>query len=150
MVCRSTTAARDGINTRQQTTKMKKTFLLIAAFGTAVFLTLAGPSWAAPGPPALAYKDQFTTTGTAPTFIHSGICTRIVGQVVWDNQFAEMVKKNVGANYNEIAFDFNECYGGGMLDELGALGLTKASFTSAARYDQQSVAGTLDPATGGK
>src|SRR5579871_3105847 len=92
----------------------------------------------------------FSNQNSANTFYHSGICTAGNG-VIWDSQFAALANVALAApgNYKEIAFDFNECFGGGMIDELKPL-FNNASYTSAARWDQFSWAcngfgGTIQP-----
>ncbi|MGH7176248.1 MAG: hypothetical protein ACREJC_02605, partial [Tepidisphaeraceae bacterium] len=85
-------------------------------------------------PPAETYTSQ-RSTQLGPSWIHSGFTTD-GGGTVWDNLFADMV--NALGAYNEIAFAFNQCYGGGMIDELTDNGVNRASYTSAARHNQRS------------
>lgn len=84
------------------------------------------------------YVDQ----NSSSTNIRSGICTSD-GDIVWDSEFAPMVKNALinaqgQRNYEETAFAFMECYGGGMIDELLPVcgrGSDVSSFTSASRHD---------------
>src|SRR5262245_59238295 len=99
-----------------------------------VLLCNAAPLWAQA---ALTYENQKTSDPATPSFVHSGICT-VSGGIVWDNLFADMVANSLGNNYNEAAFAFMECFGGGMIDELQAKNIANAAYTSAARHDQQS------------
>src|ERR1700760_2712662 len=76
----------------------------------------------------LTYSNQ----NSATTGWHSGIATG--SGVVWDTDFAKMVTGALGTNYNEAAFAFMQCFGGGMIDELKSAGLTNTAYTSAAAY----------------
>ena len=87
----------------------------------------------------LEYLDQ----DSAQTFYHSGIVTKS-GATVWDKDFARLVDTGVGSNYNEIGFAFMQCFGGGMIDELGGLNLVPASYTSAARHNEPAWVGSRD------
>jgi len=111
--------------------------LLLLAFALPARATLVPP--AAP----LQYLNQ----NSATSFYHSGIVT--TNGVVWDTNFANFVNTGIGTNYNEIAFAFMQCFGGGMIDELGALNLVPASYTAASQWNQPSVSGARDPAGGG-
>ena len=94
------------------------------------------------------YVDQ-NSTGTN---WHSGICTSD-GKVVWDSPFTWMVTNPLGLTYEETAFGFMECYGGGMIDELLPVvgtNLDVTSFISAAKHNERAWAGTRDAASGGK
>jgi uncharacterized repeat protein (TIGR01451 family) len=60
---------------------------------------------------------------------------------ILDTEFADMVERALFAGnvkkFNEVAFAFMECNGGGMIDELMAIpNLAPASFTSAAHHKQ--------------
>jgi len=80
---------------------------------------------------------EYTDQDSANTFFHSGICTST--GTVWDTKFAAMVQNaTTNGGYNEIAFAFMECYGGGMIDELSFL--SPSAFTSAARCNEPSLA----------
>jgi hypothetical protein len=82
-------------------------------------------------PPSAPAQTEYTSQNSATTNIHSGIVTS--RGVVWDTDFATMVTRAIGAaNYNEIAFAFMECFGGGMIDELRAANLSPAAYTAAA------------------
>ncbi|MEQ8661331.1 MAG: hypothetical protein RLW62_10975 [Gammaproteobacteria bacterium] len=109
-------------------------FVLVAAL-------VAAPAYALVVPPTapLEYVNQ----DSAQTFYHSGIVTKS-GATVWDTDFARLVNTGIGTHYNEIAFAFMQCYGGGMIDELGALDLVPASYTSAARHDEAAWVGSRD------
>ena len=64
-----------------------------------------------------------------------------------------MVTNPLGLSYEETAFAFMECYGGGMIDELLPVvgtSIDVSSFTSASKHDETSWWGTFDPASGGK
>jgi hypothetical protein len=93
----------------------------------------------------------------------AGFCTAD-GYTMWDKQFANLVdsvlvRRGPAQNgqpgpilehrYTDVVFDVNQCFGGGILDNLRDKGWTNpASFTSAARYDQFSYARSEDPASG--
>lgn len=80
---------------------------------------------------------EYLNQNSATSFYHSGIVT--TNGVVWDTSFADFVNSGIGVNYNEIAFAFMECFGGGgMIDELGALNLVPASYTAASRWNEPS------------
>jgi hypothetical protein len=81
-------------------------------------------------------QTEYTNQNSSTTFYHSGIVTST--GVVWDTDFANIVSNAVGTNYNEIAFAFMQCYGGGMIDELLNKNLVFANYTSASRWDQTS------------
>ncbi len=110
-----------------------------AARRLAVALALAsmmpGPAWAV----FPEYQSQNSTT----TFFHSEIMTSD-NRAVWDFQFARLVNGSLARGYAEIAFAFMQCFGGGMIDELTALNLVPAAYTSAARHDQLSWATSGD------
>jgi len=85
-----------------------------------------------------AFPEYIDQNSVSPN-IHSAICTSD-GDVVWDSEFAQMVSNALGQhNYEETAFAFMECYGGGMIDELlpvvGTAG-DVSSFTSASRHNE--------------
>jgi PEP-CTERM motif len=77
---------------------------------------------------------DYISQDSATTFRHSGIVTST--GVVWDTTFANMVSNAIGTNYNEIAFAFMQCYGGGMIDELLSKNLSYASYTSASQFNE--------------
>ncbi len=113
---------------------------------------------AAAVPPAAGDFPEYVNQNSAETNRHSGICTSD-GKVIWDSTFATIVGGPFPVwpppqpVYEEMAFAFMECYGGGMFDELLAIGgggLDPASFTSAARENEQSWWANTDPASGGK
>lgn len=92
----------------------------------------------------LVYQSQNSKT----TGYHSGIVTGadfFGSDVVWDTDFAKMAYGALGKNYNEAAFAFMQCYGGGMIDELKAADSGKAVYTSAARYSESSFYTKRDP-----
>jgi hypothetical protein len=100
---------------------------------TATAVSMLAVVWSArPAEAQLQYFNQ----NSANSFYHSGICTTGDG-VVWDSQFAALANVALATpgKYKEIAFDFNECFGGGMIDEIRPL-FNNASYTSAARWDQ--------------
>lgn len=94
-------------------------------------------------PPALEYVNQ----STAKPFNRSAIMTHD-GKKYWDFQFDATVNAAVGDKYKQMVFAFNECFGGGMIDELVARDLKAAAFTSAARHDQVSYSRTEDSSSG--
>jgi hypothetical protein len=116
---------------------------LLASLPFCVYSQPAQAILAPPAPP-LEYLNQNSTTW----FLHSGIVTTT--GTVWDTNFANFVNTGIRNKYNETAFAFMECYGGGMIDELGALDLVPASYTSASRWNARSYAWNGDPASGGK
>ena len=91
---------------------------------------------------AHAATVQYTSQNSVATGKHSGIFTTT--GIVWDTQFAGFVNAgynsgvNQTANYNEAVFDFNECFGGGMIDELTTFGLPNVALTSASLYYEPS------------
>ncbi len=91
------------------------------------------------GEQSRAAFPEYVDQNSSATNIHSGICTSD-DDVVWDSEFAQMVSNALGQhNYEETAFAFMECYGGGMIDELlpvcGTTG-DVSSFTSASRHNE--------------
>ena len=119
---------------------------------SAVFIVLAL------GQLAPAAFPEYVNQDSANTHRHSGICTSD-GKVVWDSVFATLVSgcqlpvwPPPQPTYEEIAFAFMQCYGGGMIDELltiGGNGLDPASYTSAARESEKAWWANTDPASGG-
>jgi hypothetical protein len=104
---------------------------------------------------ASAAFPEYANQNSAATYYHSAICTT-TGDV-FDTTFANYVQSALytgatTAKYNEAAFDFNECFSGGMIDELqtqtnGGMGLAYASYTSAAAYNQLSLGWTKPTGT---
>ncbi|MCW3052759.1 MAG: hypothetical protein JWN14_1929, partial [Chthonomonadales bacterium] len=97
----------------------------------------------------LVYASQ----NSATTFYHSGIVTSGFSggtDIICDKDFANMVYGALGKNYNEAAFAFMQCFGGGMIDELKSADAGKTVYTSAARYSESSYYTNKDPASGGK
>ena len=95
---------------------------------------------------------EYVNQNSDTTNWHSGIDTSD-GLTVWDSAFAWMVTNPLGLSYEETAFGFMQCFGGGMIDELLPVVGTNfdvSSFTSAARHNEQSWNGVRDPASGGK
>ena len=88
---------------------------------------------------------QYDNQNSAATALHSGIMTD-GGGTVWDFRLQTMVQGalNPGGEgwlVDDAHFAFLECYGGGMIDEIAALGLPTWSATSAARHIEWSWAG---------
>jgi hypothetical protein len=127
-------------------------------------LLLLGGFWPLVG---VAAFPEFKNQNSKTTFLHSAMMTSdpvqrdvpdgmggtvkiwVPGGLFTDTRFAKLVSDSVAPRINEIAYDFNQCNGGGMIDEL----LTEvpqpvASYTSAARHDQTAWAGALDSASG--
>ncbi len=101
---------------------------------------------------AMAAFPEYTNQDTPNTFRRSAIMTSDRVKF-WDGRFANDVETALGrTNYNEIAFAFLECFGGGMIDELTRLnngnGLTPASYTSAASPAEVAWARSEDMASG--
>jgi hypothetical protein len=121
---------------------MRRTRAFSIAAAATVVLWAASTGWAA----FPEYLNQNSSTSN----YHSGISTSD-GKTVWDVQLSSMVAGPSGSPlmYDEMAFAFMECYGGGMIDELTAQ-FSPASFTSASRHNELSWNGTRDTATSGK
>jgi hypothetical protein len=92
---------------------------------------------------AWAVFPEYQSQNSSTTFFHSAIMTSDF-RAVWDFQFARLVNASLARGYAEIAFGFMQCFGGGMIDELTALNLVPAAYTSAARHDQLSWATSGD------
>ena len=106
---------------------------------------LLGLLWA--GAPAAAQFPEYANQNTANTFMRSGIVTH-GGATYWDRRFEQSANAGLANGYKEVAFAFNQCFGGGMIDELVASNINPASYTSAARHDQPSYARSEDLASG--
>lgn len=126
---------------------MRYATLAASAFVLAVLPGVLFSGARAQAPPAPPPFPQFQSQNTAQTFLRSAILTSD-GVQFWDRRFAGLVNQSIGANFNEIAFAFLQCNGGGMIDELTALNLINASYTSAAAHNQMSWARSEDPASG--
>jgi len=119
----------------------RSVFLWLSTFG---FLLLA---------PCADAQLEYASQNSATTFYHSGIVTNTLfggTDIIWDKDFANMVYGALGKNYNEAAFAFMQCFGGGMIDELKSADAGKTVYTSAARYSESSYYTNADPASGGK
>lgn len=59
---------------------------------------------------------------------------------IWDFEFARLISSSIGlSNCHSMKFVFGQCYGGGMIDDLAALGITcTLSAQSAARANEWS------------
>jgi len=103
-------------------------FLALVLAAVAVMTSAAWADAAFP-----EYRDQDSDS----TDKHAAISTSD-GDVFWDDDFADMVADKM-TSYQEVAFAFMQCYGGGMIDELmdiGQGGLFQADYTSASEYTQ--------------
>jgi hypothetical protein len=105
-----------------------------------VTLPLSAPATAQQFPD---FQDQRSAT----TDIRSSIVTSDRVDFL-DRDFANLVNNTLANGYNEVAFAFMQCFGGGMIDDLLAQNLANASYTSATRHDRPSFAGSEDPASG--
>jgi len=115
-----------------------KTAAIILSAAAAPLL-FSAPSWGIGAPAFPVYTQQ-------SQYYDSGICTST--GIVWDTTFASWVGNTLNSsNYNEIAFDFNECYGGGMIDDLTPLNLAPAAYTSASSPYETAWAGSRDTST---
>jgi hypothetical protein len=76
---------------------------------------------------------EYSNQDSKNTFFHSGLCTAT--GTVWDTKFGEIAANSLTPGYNEIAFAFMQCHGGGMIDEVA--GQAPSAFTSAARWDER-------------
>ena len=126
---------------------MKPAVLAASAFLLATLPGVLLSGARAQAPPAPPPFPQFQSQNTAQTFLRSAILTSD-GVQFWDRRFAGLVNQSIGANFNEIAFAFLQCNGGGMIDELTGLNLATAAYTSAAAHNQMSWARSEDPASG--
>ncbi len=106
--------------------------------------------------PAAAAFPEYVSEATAKPARNSGISTSD-DRVVWDDYFARMVTDprwsviSPTTQYDEMAFAFMQCHGGGMIDELfeGDDPIHPASFTSACQYNEAAYGDGDDPASGG-
>jgi len=117
-----------------------------------VFLGLSALSFLVLAPRVDA-QLEYASQNSSTTFYHSGIvASGLFGgtDIIWDKDFANMVTGALGKNYNEAAFAFMQCFGGGMIDELKSAGAGNTVYTSAARYSESSYYTNKDPASGGK
>lgn len=114
-----------------------------AFVAVAIVLSVCGSAVAAP--PALEFVNQ--TVAKAKTQTRSGMMTSDKLHV-WDFQFDAMVQDAIGGKVKQAVFDFNQCNGGGMIDELLLRNLGDAAFTSAARHNQCSISRSEDLTTG--
>lgn len=105
-------------------------------------LALHATAHAAP-PPALEFRNQ----STEKPFNRSAIQTSD-GYNYWDFQFDATVNASIGNKFKEIVFSFNQCFGGGMIDELVARNWNSSAFTSAAGHWQKSYARSEDRTSG--
>jgi hypothetical protein len=110
---------------------------------TALVMSVCGR--AAGAPPALEYINQ--AQEKVRTKNRSAIMTSDKLHV-FDFQFDEMVRQAIDGKVKQAVFNFNQCNGGGMIDELLGRNLGDAVFTSAARHDQCSFARGEDNLTG--
>lgn len=108
-----------------------------------VFAACAGSAIGAP--PALEYENQALVKGRFKT--RSAIMTSD-NLHVFDFQFDLMVNQAIGGKVKQAVFNFNQCNGGGMIDELLSRNLGDAVFTAAARHNQCSIARSEDKLTG--
>lgn len=117
-------------------------FLFVAVLIVTLFASLAQAAF-----------PEYVNQNSDTTHKHSAICTKD-GIPIWDTMFSPMVLNPFAfwhpLNYEEIAFGFMQCYGGGMIDELQVAGFDPASYTSASRHNEQAWHGTRDSASGGK
>jgi len=119
----------------------RSVFLWLSTFGFLLLVSCANAQ--------LEYASQNSTK----TGYHSGIvASGLFGgtDIIWDKDFANMVYGALGKNYNEAAFAFMQCFGGGMIDELKSADSGNTVYTSAARYSESSYYTNKDPASGGK
>ncbi len=114
-------------------------------FAGAVFLLLA--ALACPAALAQPAALEFRNQKDDKPFNRSAIVTSDKFNY-WDFQFDKLVNDSVGGNFKQIVFDFNECFGGGMIDELLARNYAPAAYTSAARHNQVSLARSEDLISG--
>ena len=105
-------------------------------------LAIHAAAHAAP-PPALEFRNQ----SNEKPFNRSAIQTSD-GYNYWDFQFDATVNASIGNNFKEIVFSFNQCFGGGMIDEMVARNWNNSAFTSAAGHWQQSYARSEDRTSG--
>ncbi len=112
----------------------------------AVLVSLSGTCLAEDPPPALEYRDQSESKKKLRSALETSD-----KQNVWDFQFDAMVADALGTKDSfkgTVAFNFNQCFGGGMIDELVARGWKTAAYTSAAPFDKCSLARCEDQLTG--
>ncbi|MDX2147879.1 MAG: hypothetical protein SFZ23_10185 [Planctomycetota bacterium] len=89
---------------------------------------------------------EYQSQDSAGTRLRSALVTSD-NRTITDRTFARMIGNNV--NFREAVFAFNQCYGGGFIDDLVARGLAgNVSYTSAARHNQRSYARSEDRASG--
>jgi hypothetical protein len=142
----------DSIATHVHSDRSKRVIPPMIPMGSAAVAMAVGGFFATSALAAPPAPPQYLNQASATSFYDSAICTT-TGDV-WDSSFAQFVSTGLGVGttnaYNEVAFDFNECYGGGMIDELQALNLVPASYTSASQWNQLAWGGSRDPASGGK
>jgi hypothetical protein len=107
----------------------------------------AFPARATLVPPAMPLEY----VSPAPFYLSGIVTSEAKGGTgfVWGPEFANFVNSGIGGNYNEIAFGFMECYGGGMIGALGPLNLVPASYTSASRWNECSFNYNAPPAVAG-